>query len=259
MYPNDPQSPAPQPVPPPQPEQLPPQPFQPAQPAQPQVVAPQPVYSQPIQPQAPVSYPATPAPNYDPNYLDSIAPPPPRAKFLSGGFGKIFFILIAVFVLAVSLIIAFSGKDNTADLQQVAVRLKNFSFTTKSVQKYLKSSNLSSTNSNLQIWITNSQREAEDLLGKAGVKKTEYNKTMVASEKKIAADLDAKFEDARLSARLDRVYASTMAAETQKLINMYNTMAKKSGAKAIRDYAKSASANLTPIQKSFDSYVDDGN
>ena len=231
------------------------QPDQPQQSPQPYPPQPQP----PVAPQPPTAYAATPPVAYDPNYLDSIAPPPPRGKFLSGTFGKVFFILIGVFVLAVSLIIAFSGKDNTADLQQVAVRLKNFALTAKTVQKNLKSNNLATTNSNFQIWMTNAQKDSEDLLGKAGVKKTEYNKTMVASEKKISTDLDAKFEDARLSARLERVYASTMASETQKLINLYNTMAKKSGAKAIRDYAKNASANLTPIQKSFDSYVDNGN
>jgi hypothetical protein len=82
---------------------------------------------------------------------------------------------------------------------------------------------------------------------------------MVASEKKIDADLDAKFEDARLNAHLDRIYASTMASETTKLINMFTAMSKNSKSKPIRDYAKNTSANLVPIQKAFDGYVDNGN
>ncbi len=228
------------------------QPNQPTEPVTPYV-------PQPQQP-TPSAYPNTvPQPAFDPNYLDSIAPAPPRAKFLSGSFGKFFFILLGVFVLAVSLIIAFSGKDKTADLQQMAVRLDNFSKTTKATQTNLKSNNLSATNTNFQIWITNAKVEAEALLGKGGVKKTDYDKKMVASEKKIMEDLDAKFEDARLNATLNRVYASTMASETEKLINLLNTMAKKSGSSAIRDYAKNASSNLVPIQKSFDSFNDDGN
>jgi CHAD domain-containing protein len=213
-------------------------------------------------PQVPVqtAYPnVAPQPAFDPNYLDSIAPAPPRTKFLSGSFGKFFFILLGVFVLAVSLIIAFSGKDKTADLQQIAVRLDDFSKTVKTVQTNLSSNNLSATNTNFQIWITNAKVEAEDLLGKGGVKKTDYDKKMVASEKTIMEDLDAKFEDARLNATLNRVYANTMASETEKLINLFNTMAKKSGSAAIRDYAKKASSNLTPIQKSFESFNDDGN
>ena len=239
----------------PQTQPFPPQP-QPA-PQQPTYAAPQPV--QPVMPQTPTSYTAAPPQTYDPNYLDSIAPPPAPPKFFSGGFGKILFGLLGLFVLAVSLIIAFSGKDETADLQQVAVRLDNFALTTKTVQKNLKSNNLSNTNSNLQIWITGQKSEAEALLKKGGVKKTDYSKTMVASEKKLSDDLDAKFEDARLSARLNRVYATTMASETEKLINLLNTMAKKNKSKQIRDYAKNASTNLQPIQKSFDEYTDDGN
>ena len=82
---------------------------------------------------------------------------------------------------------------------------------------------------------------------------------MVKSEKKFASDLDAKFEDARLSARLNRVYASTMAAETQKIINILNSMAKKNKSKQIRDYASNASANLVPIQKIFDDYTETAN
>lgn len=214
---------------------------------------------QPVVPQTPTSYTTAPPQTYDPNYLDSIAPAAAAPKFFSGSFAKILFILLGLFVLAVSLIIAFSGKDETADLQQVAIRLDHLALTTKTVQKNLKSNNLANTNSNLQIWITGQKAEAEALLKKGGVKKTDYSKTMVASEKKISDDLDAKFEDARLSARLNRVYSSTMASETEKLVNLLNTMAKKNKSKQIRDYAKNASTNLQPIQKSFDQYVDDGN
>lgn len=210
-------------------------------------------------PQVPSSYAPTSQPAYDPNYLDSIAPAAPPPKFFSGSFGKIFFGLLGVFVFAVSLIIAFSGKDNTADLQQIAVRLGHMDLTAKTVHKNLTSSKLSSTNSNFQIWISNNQRDAEKLLQQAEVKKTQYNKEMVSEEKTRSTELDDKFEDARLNALLNRVYAYTMASETQQLINLYNAMSRNSKAKAIRDYAKNASANLKPIQEAFDSYSDDGN
>lgn len=237
---------------PPQPGQQPAYTPQPAQPYQPNA-------AQPAAPQTPTSYAAAPQAAYDPNYLDSIAPPPPPPKFFSGSFGKIFFGMLFLFVIGVSLIIAFSGKDNTADLQQIAVRLDNFSRTTKTAQKHFRSSNLQAINSKLMIWMTSAQKDAEDLLKQANVKKIQYNKQMVAKEKALATELDDKFEDARLSARLERVYSGTMAAETEKLMNLYNTMAKKSGAKAIREYAKNASANLKPLHDEFDNFVDDGN
>ena len=221
---------------------------------------PQPSYPpQPVAPQTPTTYGETPPLAYDPNYLDSIAPPPPRAKFFSGSFGKILFGMLGLFVLAVSLIIAFSGKDETADLVQIALRLDNFSTMVKKEGLNLKSSKLSNTNTNLKTWMTGSQHEAETLLKAGGVKKTDYSKTMVASEKALVADLTSKFEDARLNAHLDRVYASTMASESQKMINLFNSMAKKNKSVKIRDYAKNTAVSLVDIQKAFDGYTDDGN
>lgn len=249
-----------------QPSELPVQPTTPSNgPSQPQTPqqAPPVTYGQPAPvhttPQAPTAYAPTAQPAYDPNYLDSIAPTAPKAKFLSGSFGKIFFGLLGLVVLAVSLIVALGGKDQTADLQQVSVRLENISKTAKTIQKSLKSNNLSATNSNFQIWLTGNQAEAENLLKQGDVKKTDYNKAMVASEKTLSTELDKKFEDARLNATLNRVYARTMAIETEKIGNMLNSMAKKSKSSKIRDYAKNASTNLTAIQKSFDSFEDDGN
>ena len=226
---------------------------QPGQSPTPQQPAPTPV------PQTPTSYAPPVETSYDPNYLDSIAAAPPRASFLSGTFGKIFWVLIGVFVLAVSLIVAFSGKDDTADLQQMSVRLDNYSKSAKIVDAKLKSKNLKTINGVYMIWMNGNQSEAEGLLKTGGVSKTEYNKEMVRKETKIAADLDEKFEDARLAGTINRVYASTMAAESEKMINLLNTMAKKSKSKQIREFAQKASASLVQTQKDFDSYTDDGN
>lgn len=211
------------------------------------------------QPQPPSSYAPPVESSYDPNYLDSIAPAAPRAKFLSGTFGKVFWVLIGIFVLAVSLIIAFSGKDDTADLQQMSVRLDNFSKSTKLVNKHFKSKNLKIINGTFMIWLSDNQGKGEGLLKSGGVKKTDYNKQMVKDEAKLAQDLDEEFEDARLAGKLNRIYANTMAYETDKLLNMLNSMSKKSKSKQIREYAKRASASLVQIHKDFEDYVDDGN
>lgn len=253
------------------PNQQPNQPQSPsgADPAQQLPEQPQPVYSpqaaNPVDqvpaatPQTPSTYSNTPQPNYDPNYLDSIAPPPPAPKFFSGSFGKIFFGMLALLFVAVSIIVAFSGKDPSADLQQVTVRLENFSKTAKTVQKSLASNNLSDTNTEFQIWLSGNQSTAEKMLKDGGIPKGKYNKTMVASETKIATALDTKFEDARLNARLDRVYANTMAAETTKIINLLNSITKKNKTGKVHDFAQTASKNLVAIQKAFEGYNDDGN
>ena len=228
--------------------------FQQPQPAP----TPQPVFS-PAAPAAPSNYDAPPQPTFDPNYLDSIAPTAARPSFFSGSFGKIFFIMIGIFVFAVSIIIALSGKDKTEDLQQTTVRVSNFVLLAQKEKPFIKSNNLSATNTSFALLMTNAKADGESLLKQAGVKKTQYSKKMVSNEKSLNDDLTQKFEDARLNAQLDSVYARKMSGETVKLIALFDTMAKKSQAKAIRDYAKKFSQNLDSIQKSFENYNDDGN
>ena len=213
-------------------------------------------FSQPVQQPG---YGPQPAPTYAVDYLDQIAPPPPQQKFLSGVFGKAVVALGVIFVLAVSLIIALGGAKRTADLEQTATRLDNLQLVAKSTQKNLKSGKLLANNSNYQIWIANASTDAYKLLAQAEVKKTDMDKKMIAAEKAAGKDLTAKFEDAKLNAILDRVYAREMAYQTKLLITTYNKMGKTSEAKAIRDYAKQASANLAPIQKSFADFDDSVN
>lgn len=215
---------------------------------------PQPSYpQQPQQPQQP-GYGPQPTPTYAVDYLDQIAPPPQNPKFLSGVFGKAVIGLGVVFVLAVSLIVAFGNTKKTADLEQVSVRLGNFQSISKANQKNIKNGKLLATNSLYQIWIANADRDAGTLLAQAGVKKKDMSKDMLAKESETATELSAKFLDAKLNAELDRVYAREMAYQAELLLTMYTKMSKSSQAQAIRDYAKKMSENLTPIQKAFDGF-----
>ena len=239
----------------------------PAQPQQPTGTLPPPA-QEPVSaaPQStPISYPAPPshyaqtAPQaYDPNYLDSIAPPPPRAKLLSGGFGKIIIGLGITLVIVISIVIAAGsgGQGKAADLIQVSIRMENMQKTEKTVQKNLRSNTLSTNNTNFDLWLTSNDASAAQLLKDGGIKKNTYDKKMVANEKALATKLDGKFEDARLNAILNRIYADTMATETEKIIIMLNSMAKKSTSSKIREFAKKASDDLTPIQKTFADFDD---
>lgn len=238
--------PAPQPTAQPQPQ------FQQPQPQANPYAQPQPLPSQPPQP----GYGPQPAPTYAVDYLEQIAPPPPKPNFLSGAFGKAFIALMVIFVFAVSLIVAFGNQKRTADIEQVATRLDNLQKIAKNTQKELKNGKLIAANSNLQIWTAGSHREAFDLLAQAEVQKTDMDKKMIAAENEKKVELEEKFEDARLNANLDRVYAREMAYQADLLIAMYTTMSKKSGAQAIREYAKKSVQNLTPIQKTFADYDD---
>ena len=270
MYPNQQPSQPPQAPPPSNSGGYGPQPGYPQPQPAPQYGQPQQAPQQPYQPQPPTNYApqpgATPAPGqeygqqpaqaYAVDYLDQIAPPPARQPFMSGFFGKAVIILGIIFVLAVSLIVAFGNQKRTADLENMAIRLDNMKMTAKNTHKDLKNGKLLATNSNYQIWIANANRDAYQLLTQAEVKKTSMDKKMIAGETTARKELEEKFTDAKLNANLDRVYAREMAYQTQLMVTAYTKMSKTSEAKAIREYAKTSADNLTPIQKSFADFDD---
>lgn len=166
--------------------------------------------------------------------------------------------MLGLFALAVSLIVAFSGKDNTVDLQKMSVRLENMVRVTKTAQKSITSNNLKEINTKFSVWVVNNQREAESLLNLGGVKRTDFSKTMIQSEDVIKDNLNIKFEDARLSVRLHRVYSTTMTLEIERLLNIFSKLSKNPSPQ-IRKFADDAVKNVEPIKKEFSEYVDDGN
>lgn len=212
----------------------------------------QPMPEQPMQPQPdPHAIPPQPGQQqYAIDYLDQIAPPPSGPKFLGGSFTWIIIGLAVVFMFAVSIIALNSGSSNTTSAQTAYLRYDNLSKIPLKYHKYLKSSKLSSTDSNFALFMTNAKRDLEEPIAKNGTDLKKLDKTLQAKEKSLAADVTAKLEDARLNAILDRVYAREMAYQAQQLIELYKKMA-NNRSKSISDNAKKAIPNLEPIQKAF--------
>lgn len=133
----------------------------------------------------------------------------------------------------------------------MAAKLENITRVVDEQQKEIKSTNLSNANSNLKTQLTNLERETNELLVRAEVKKSSWDKEMVAEQKALRTDLTQKFEDARLSAKLDRVYAQEMAYQTEIMINELEVIGKRTPGQAFKDYSKSAIDNLKPINEAF--------
>lgn len=200
-----------------------------------------------------------PQPTYAVDYLDQIAPPPAKAKFLSGSFGKIVIALGVIFIFAVGIIVALGNQKGTLAIEQMATKLEHIEELSNDIQKDVKDGNLKATNSNFNIWLKNTDRDAYSLLGQAGVKRNDIDKKVITDSKAAKAKLTTKFEDARLNAELDRVYAREMAYQGERIKADLDKIAKTGTAKAFREWAKSASTNLEPIIKSFDGFNDSGN
>jgi hypothetical protein len=204
-------------------------------------------YQQPAQPeydQEPV------APQYSADYLDQIAPEQTHTTLFSGSYTWMIIGLAVVFMFAVGLIVAFSGNKNADTAETAYMRITNLIAVTNHYRTFIKSSKLSSTNSNFKIFMTGAQHDLIDPLAKNGVLTNKLDRDKKSREKALISTVEAKLEDARLNAILDRVYAREMAYQTQLLIELYKRMSKNISPD-IASNAKKTLPNLLPLQKSL--------
>lgn len=223
----------------------------PPQPAPPRSPTESPWGQQPYQQPAQPEYDQQPAaPQYSADYLDQIAPEQTHSTLFSGSYTWIIIGLAVVFMFAVGLIVAFSGNRNGDTAETAYIRLTNLIAVTNHYRPFLKSSKLSSTNSNFKIFMTGAQRDLIDPLAKNGVLTNKLDKEKKAREKAHISTVEAKLEDARLNAVLDRIYAREMAYQCELLLQMYKRMTKNISPD-IANNAKKTIPNLEPLQKAL--------
>lgn len=206
-------------------------------------------YGQPAPPPGPDLQPVMPQ-QYSADYLDQIAPPKSGPTLFSGNFTWIIVGLAVLFMFAVGILVLNNGGNNTVTAQTAYMRIDSLILITNNYRRYLKSSSLSSTNSNYKIFLTGALHDLVDPLAKNGVATNKLDKDLKTKEKASATEITSKLEDARLNAILDRSYAREMAYQSNLLLEMYKKMLKNKGP-GIADNAKKTISNLEPLQKAF--------
>jgi len=230
MYPNQPPQ-----APPPTPPQNPPQ-----------------GYTSPQAPPPPMYIGQPPTPSELPSdYLNQIAPQAPKKQLFQFGLKQLILIGIALVVLvSVLAIIATNiGGSQKEPLQRLAVRLTATQAVVTSAQPNLKSSELRSLNSNLKLYMTNTNRDITPSLVAAGIETEKPDKKIVALES--TATMSGRLEDARLNAVFDRTYAREMAYQLGTIMTLMSENYNSTSDPALKTFLKSAYDNLKPTQESF--------
>jgi predicted outer membrane protein len=191
-------------------------------------------------------------PNYSVDYLNQIAPQAPKKM----RFSRLQYILIAVVGLLVVLTIIFgiivSSKTSVEPEKQLAARLQSTEKIVGDAQTKLKSSQLRTLNSNLKIYLTNTNRDIAAPLLKSGVDVTKLDKTIVASE--AGTDITARLEDARLNAVYDRTYAREISYRLSTLVALMRQINTSTKSQSLKTFLDNAYKNLAPTQKQFDQF-----
>jgi hypothetical protein len=211
----------------------------------------------PAQPAPPTSVPpASPQPStpqYSIDYLNQIAPAPAKKNL----FGNRLLVAIAggglVLVLLVGALSLLSGGSGpTKNMQTFAARVQTLEKIVSSAQKNIKSNDLRATNSNLSIFLANTDQGMTDPLEKNGVSVTKLDKTITTAES--GTDLSAKLEDARLNAVFDRTYSREMSYQLTALETLMKTIYGETKSKSMKSYLQTTDDSLVPIKKQFDTF-----
>lgn len=199
------------------------------------------------QPSVPTSLPT--------DYLNQIAPQAPKKPIFSFGIKQIIIVGAALIVLVIILAVVVGNIANSKKdpLEHLSARLTATQAVVIAAQPNLKSSELRSLNSNLSLYMTNTNRDITAPLTAAGINTKKLSKTIVASESTSA--LSARLEDARLNAVFDRTYAREMAYQLSTSMTLMNQIYTSTGNADLKTFLQSAYDNLKPTEESFANFT----
>jgi len=186
-----------------------------------------------------------------PDYLNQIAPQTNTKKFFTPS-PKLFAIIGGILVLLViilSITVNAIAGGQRQPLQQLAARLSSTETVVNDAQQHLKSSQLRSLNSNLKIYLTNTNRDVAAPLLSAGVNTAKLSESVVAAES--TTKLSETLENARLNVDYDRTYAREMAYRLDTILILMQKIYSSTNNSSLKTFLQSAYSNLEPTQKEF--------
>jgi hypothetical protein len=164
--------------------------------------------------------------------------------------------LIAGFILVVivaALALSSGGSTGpTQKMQTLSARLVTLQKTSSSAQRTIKSGNLRSINSNLTLYLTNTNRDIVEPLANNKVDVKKIDKAIETKEKGEA--LTKKLEDARLNATFDRIYAREMTYQLETVAVLMKDIYDSTGSKSLKEFLIKTDADLQPIKKQLSEF-----
>lgn len=190
---------------------------------------------------------------YSIDYLNQIAAPQKKPGVSNKIFAIIIIVgvLIAAFVGLAALTSASGGPKK--DLTTLSLRLSNLQGVTTRAQQTIQSSKLQTANSNLSLFLSNTNRELQTPLANSKIDMKKVDKALVAEES--LAPLDAKLVEAEMMVQYDTVYASELNYQLNMILAMMNKIDKQTKSKSLKSFIADTKKNLLPIQQQVQDYI----
>jgi hypothetical protein len=187
------------------------------------------------------------------DYLNQIAPQTTRSKFdllhqkpsrlALMGLGVLF-----VFVMILSVVVGMM-TGNGSNLEHLAAKLNNTQSVVNSATGKIKDPQLRALSSSLDLYLTNTIRDATPIFAANDVKIGSISKSVATAESD--AGMLTTLEDARLNAIYDRTYAREMAYQLDTVITLMRQIYNSTGNAKLKNFLNSAYKTLEPTQKQF--------
>jgi signal transduction histidine kinase len=189
-----------------------------------------------------------------PNYLDEIAPQAVKRSFALGRTRMlILFGILAIVVIGILVAVANQiGASRTQPWERLAARLATTNQIAVSSEGKIKNSQLRSTNSNVKITLTNTQRDLATPLATIGINSQKLTPSVVSAES--GKDMLARLEDARLNAKYDSTYAREMSFQLANLLTLLRQLYSSSSNVANKSFLQTTYDNIAPVQKSLSEF-----
>lgn len=190
-----------------------------------------------------------PQPNLSVDYLNQIAPQAPKRKIPLSKTQLIIFGVLGVLFIVVMILVAVVGGGGTKPLQQLAARLQSTETIVTDAASKIKSSQMRALNSNLKIYLTNTNRDIAAPLAAVGVDVGKLDEDVMTKE--AGTDVTDRLENARLNATYDRTYAGEIAHRLETIVILMRQIQTSTSNQSLKTFLTDALTNLEPTQKDF--------
>lgn len=189
-----------------------------------------------------------------PNYLDEISPRAQKRSFVPTKIQLI--ALLGVFAMVIigifALIIGQLNSARTEPWESLTARLASTNKVVDSSVGKIKNSQLRSTNSNLKILLTNTQRDLAAPLAAIEINSKKLSASVIVAES--SEKMLNRLEDARLNAKYDSTYSREMSYQLSNLLTLLQQLYSSSSNANNKAFLQTTYDNFAPVQKSFSEF-----
>ena len=183
------------------------------------------------------------------DYLNQIAPQAPKKQ----GFGlnlKTVVIVaggLLVLTLIIGIIAGLVGSGPATDWQRLSLRLATTEAIAEDSDALIKNSQLRSINSEIKLYITDTNRDLTTRLEAKKIDPEKASDTIIAAEAN--ADMLDRLESGRLNAKYDSTYAREMTYQIGTILALYQKLNSSTNSAADKEFLANAYETLAPIQQ----------